>query len=62
MFFQENGFEKCSCEHGLYVKINDSNDVLIVCLYVDDLTFIGNNLSMLEESKRARAKEFDTMD
>ena len=37
-------------------------DVLIVCLYVDDLIFIGNNLSMFEDFNKAMAKEFDMTD
>ena len=35
-YFQENGFTKYSYEYALYFKIKDG-DVLIVCLYVEDL-------------------------
>ncbi|KAE8735701.1 UDP-Glycosyltransferase superfamily protein isoform 3 [Hibiscus syriacus] len=41
-YFQENGFNKCPYEHALYIKIKDE-DILIVCLYVDDLIFTGSN-------------------
>lgn len=36
-FLRENGFIKCPYEHGLYRKVNSNGDILIVCLYVDDL-------------------------
>ncbi|PAM41459.1 hypothetical protein CEJ63_24880, partial [Acinetobacter baumannii] len=47
-YFKENGFTKCPHEHALYIKFKDG-DVLIVCLYVDDLIFTGNNPSFFEE-------------
>ncbi|KAH9671981.1 hypothetical protein KPL70_017541 [Citrus sinensis] len=40
-YFQEKGFTKCPYEHALYVKEKDG-DILIVCLYVDDLIFTGS--------------------
>ncbi|KAM2778784.1 hypothetical protein COP1_014123 [Malus domestica] len=57
-YFQENNFIKCPHEHALYVKIKDE-DILIVCLYVDDLIFTGSNPSMFEEFKRVMTKEFE---
>jgi len=36
-FFQENNFTKCPHEHVLYVNIKDG-DILITCIYVDDMT------------------------
>ncbi|KAM1087183.1 hypothetical protein ACFX2B_012591 [Malus domestica] len=60
-YFQENNFTKCPHEHALYVKVKDG-DILIVCLYVDDLIFTGSNLSMYEEFKRVMTKEFEITD
>ncbi|KAM1977528.1 hypothetical protein ACFX16_014315 [Malus domestica] len=57
-YFQDNNFIKCHHEHALYVKIKDE-DILIVCLYVDDLIFTGSNPSMFEEFKRVMTKEFE---
>lgn len=37
-------------------------DMLIVCLYVDDLIFIGNNHQMAEEFKKMMACEFEITD
>ena len=60
-YFQENGFTKCPYEHALYFKIKDGH-VLIICLYVDDLIFTENNLSMFEDFKKAMTKEFEMTD
>ncbi|OMO69396.1 Integrase, catalytic core [Corchorus capsularis] len=60
-YFQENGFLKCPYEHALYIKVSGSG-ILIVCLYVDDLIFTGNNPKMFEEFKRAMNREFEMTD
>ncbi|KAE8666843.1 hypothetical protein F3Y22_tig00112490pilonHSYRG00048 [Hibiscus syriacus] len=60
-YFQENGFNKCPYEHALYIKIKDE-DILIVCLYVDDLIFTGSNPSMFNEFKDVMMKEFEMTD
>ena len=41
---------------------NEDGDALIICLYVDDLIFIGSNPSMFEEFKQAMTKEFKVTD
>ena len=46
-YFQENGFTKCPYEHAFYVKEKDG-DILIVCLYVDDLIFTRSNPNLFE--------------
>ena len=50
-FFLKNGFVKCPYEYAIYVKIKESSNTLIICLYMDDLIFIGNNLKMFKEFK-----------
>lgn len=60
-YFQEKGFTKCQYEHALYVKEKDG-DILIVCLYVDDIIFTGSNPSLFEEFKRVMIKEFEMTD
>ena len=57
-YFQENKFTKCPHEHALYVIIKDG-DILIMCIYVDDLIFTGSNPSMFEKFKKAMIKEFE---
>ena len=60
-YFLKNNFNKCPYEHALYVKIKDE-DILIVCLYVDDLIFTRSNPSMFEKFKRVNTKEFEMTD
>ncbi|KAL4283880.1 hypothetical protein GQ457_16G026560 [Hibiscus cannabinus] len=61
-YFQENGFIKSPYEHTLYSKKNEDGDIMIVCLYVDDMIFIGNNPGMLHDFKTAMTKEFEMTD
>ncbi|KAG6470191.1 hypothetical protein ZIOFF_071248 [Zingiber officinale] len=58
---QEKGFIKCPYEHALYIQSKDK-DVLIACLYVDDLIFTGSNPSMFGEFKEVMTKEFEMTD
>jgi hypothetical protein len=48
-------------KYDIYIKIKESGDALIICLYVDDLIFIGNNPKMFEDFKQAMIKEFEMM-
>ena len=60
-YFQQNGFIKYPYEHTLYIKLKNG-DILVVCLYVDDLIFNGSNQSLFDEFKKAMTKEFDMTD
>lgn len=60
-YFLKNGFLRCPYEHTLYVK-SGHNDILIVCLYVDDLIFAGNNEELIAEFKDTMVKEFEMTD
>ncbi|XP_052287365.1 uncharacterized mitochondrial protein AtMg00810-like [Citrus sinensis] len=57
-YFQEKSFTQYPYEHALYVKEKD-RDILIVCLYVDDLIFTRSNPNLFEEFKRVMIKEFE---
>jgi hypothetical protein len=59
-YFVNNGFSKCGNEPTLYVKVNDEGEILIVCLYVDDLIFTGN--MSINSFKEAMEREFDMTD
>ena len=61
-YFLENNFIKCPHEHALYIKTNQSGDILIVCLYVDDLIFTGNNPKAFEDFKKEMSLEFEMTD
>ncbi|KAA0051914.1 putative copia-type polyprotein [Cucumis melo var. makuwa] len=61
-YFLDNGYLRCPYEHSLYIKVNGHGDILVVCLYVDDLIFTGNCASMFEDLKKARTQEFEMID
>ncbi|KAL4379170.1 hypothetical protein GQ457_02G022950 [Hibiscus cannabinus] len=42
--FSKSGFQKSVSEATLYVKTRGADEVLIVCLYVDDLIYTGNSV------------------
>jgi hypothetical protein len=50
-YFLKDGFGKCPYEYAIYVKIKENDDTLIVCLYMNDLIFIGNNPKMFGDFK-----------
>lgn len=50
-------FEKCYCDHTLFVT-REENNILIVSLYVDDLIYSENSVSMLESFKNSMMEEF----
>ena len=61
-YFQENGFLKCPYEPTLYIKSDSHDHMLIVCLYVDDLIFTGNDSSMVAAFKKAMSSNFEMTD
>ncbi|KAA0050234.1 putative copia-type polyprotein [Cucumis melo var. makuwa] len=61
-YFLDNGYLRCPYEHSLYIKVNGHGDILVVCLYVDDLIFTRNCASMFEDLKKAMTQEFEMTD
>ncbi|KAL0551788.1 hypothetical protein IC582_010877 [Cucumis melo] len=61
-YFLDNGYLRCPYEHSFYIKVNGHGDILVVCLYVDDLIFTGNCASMFEDLKKAMTQEFEITD
>ncbi|KAK3026412.1 hypothetical protein RJ639_041424 [Escallonia herrerae] len=43
-------------------RMNEKRDILIVCLYVDDLIFTGNCVKIFDDLKKEMAKEFEMTD
>jgi Reverse transcriptase (RNA-dependent DNA polymerase) len=60
-YFKSYGFVQCPYEHVLYVKIKNS-DKLMVSLYIDDLIFMGSSGEIIQEFKRAMKSEFEMID
>ena len=48
-YFMGRNFQKSESEPTLYVKVQGVDEILIVCLYVDDMIFTGNSSKMIEE-------------
>ncbi|RVW45415.1 Retrovirus-related Pol polyprotein from transposon TNT 1-94 [Vitis vinifera] len=61
-YFMKEGFKKCHYEHTLFIKTGKGGKILIVCLYVDDLIFTGNDEIMFAEFKKSMMLEFDMID
>jgi len=53
---------KCPIEYGVYVKIVQLNQLIIICLYVDDLLIIGSNTTDIEKIKQNLKMEFKMTD
>jgi len=60
-YLLDNGFEKCCGEPTLYIKESDGK-ILIVVLYVDDLTFIGTDNFLIVDFKKVMKNEFEMID
>ncbi|CAL9029558.1 unnamed protein product [Prunus brigantina] len=61
-YFIKEGFNKCPYEHTLFIKTAEGGKILIVCLYVDDLIYTGNDATMFEQFKKSMMVEFDMTD
>ena len=61
-FFIDNGFERSPNEPTLYVKKQGNFDFLVVCLYVDDIIYMGSNEILVEEFKTCMMHKFEMSD
>ena len=61
-YFVKEGFQRCPYEHTLYIKVGDGGEMIMVCLYVDDLIFTGSNKAMLKMFKQSMMREFEMSD
>jgi len=60
-YLLDNGFDKCDDEPILYIKEGDGK-ILIVILYVDDLSFTGNDDFLIVDFKQVMKNEFEMTD
>ncbi|GAB2289900.1 hypothetical protein Dimus_038074 [Dionaea muscipula] len=60
-FLQRLNFVRCPHEYALYVRKSNGN-LLIVCVYVDDLIITGSSVVLIEEFKSKLIHEFDMTD
>ncbi|RDX99061.1 hypothetical protein CR513_17952, partial [Mucuna pruriens] len=59
-YLEENVyFIRCQHEYDLYAKKFGNGDILLVCLYVDNLIFIRNNPNLFEDFKKVMSCKFE---
>lgn len=61
-YFLQNGFVRSENEPTLYVKRSKQFGFLIVCVYVDDMIYLGSSQKLIEEFKSSMTKEFEMTD
>ena len=57
-YFQQKGFEMSKNELTLYLRHQGNNDFLVVCLYFDDILYMGSCHSILVEFKSSMMSRF----
>jgi len=60
-YFQKEGFTKNSQDYALFIK-KKSEKIIMVCLYVDDLLYVGNDEEMCAKFKKSMKEEFEMLD
>lgn len=61
-FFMYQGFNRCTMEHGVYMRGSRQTNVLLVCLYVDDMLVSGSCSKEIEEFNFRMKEEFEVYD
>lgn len=61
-YFVQNGFERSESEPTLYLRKQGNNDLLVVCLYVDDIIYMGSSHSIVAEFKSSMMSRFEMTD
>jgi len=51
LFLLKLSFTKCSVEYGVYVRESQSQILIYVCLYVDELLITGSSMTKIEQFK-----------
>ena len=62
IFFHQNGFHRSKSEPTLYLKMQGIEDMLIVCIYVDDIIYTSSLKKLIENLKELMMKEFEMTD
>ncbi|GAB2283721.1 hypothetical protein Dimus_039621 [Dionaea muscipula] len=61
VYLHEQGFARCPHEYALYVK-RVNHDLMLICIYVDDLLLMGNKLKLLDDFKQSLVMRFEMTD
>jgi len=59
-FLLQLKFQRCIVEHGVYVRVqHERSNLLLVCLYVDDLLITSSSSNEIEEFKKVMKAKFE---
>lgn len=56
-YFKKVGYHKYLYEHALFIKTKEDGKMLLVCFYINDLIFIGNDETMVAKFKSSMKTE-----
>lgn len=61
-FFMCQGFKKSEMEYGVYVQHNSNGNVILVCIYVDNILLTRRCISQINKFKKVLMNAFDISD
>lgn len=61
-FFQDSKFMRSENEPTLYLRQHSNGDFLVVCLYVDDMIYMGSSESLIADFKSNMMRNFEMTD
>lgn len=61
-YLQAQGFERSNTEHALYRKLNQEGDVLLVCVYVDDVIYMSSSVFLMTDFRDRMKNAFEMSD
>lgn len=60
--FIQMGFTRSINEPTVYTKFRGNSEILILCIYVDDILYMGSSVEMLSEFKEKMSRTFEMTD
>lgn len=61
-YFAAQGFKKSDNEYTLYKKAEENGNILLVCIYVDDIVCLSSSIQLVTEFKTDMMKQFEMSD
>lgn len=58
-FLIELGFKRSPNAHTFYKKTNGEEKVLLICIYIDDIVYMGSSTALIEELKNHMKEAFE---
>ncbi|XP_039135777.1 uncharacterized mitochondrial protein AtMg00810-like [Dioscorea cayenensis subsp. rotundata] len=56
------GFQRSKNEPIVYMQVSKNLDILLLCLYVDDIIFMGSSMAMVNKFRESMMNTFDMTD